>query len=195
MKARVHIYKGVVCLVAMAAVAACGEKKADDNIIVKKPVAVAEKPIQRVGDYQQERQFEWNGSTYTVAVERKADAQLPLVDDGEGNRYYDNRITVKIVRQDGSEFFSRAFTKQDFSAYVDEAYKGGALLGVVFDCVDDGVLRFAASVGSPDRTSDEYVPLVMKINRFGETSVSRDTALDTTGEENGAEAAADDDGV
>lgn len=195
MKATEHIYKGAICLVAATALVACGEKKADDNIIVKKPVAVVKKTIQRVGDYQQERQFEWNGSTYTVAVERKADAQLPLVDDGEGNRYYDNRITVRIVRQDGSEFFSRSFTKQDFSAYVDGAYAGGALLGVVFDCVDDGVLRFAASVGSPDRTSDEYVPLVLKINRFGETSVSRDTALDTAGDENGTTEDADDDGV
>ena len=57
--------------------------------------------------------------------------------------------------------------------------KVDALLGIVFDKVEDGVLRFAASVGSPDKASDEYIPLVLKISRSGSVSISKDTQFDT----------------
>ena len=41
---------------------------------------------------------------------------------------------------------------------------------------------FAASVGSPDRNSDEYVPLVLKVSRFGDIKISKDTQMDTVGD-------------
>ena len=113
-------------------------------------------------------------------MERKADHSLPLADDGQGNKYYDNRITVKIVRKDGSSFFNRTFTKDDFAKYVDPLYrKNSALLGIVLDKAEGDNLVFAASVGSPDKMSDEYVPLLMKISRFGDVAISKDTQLDT----------------
>jgi len=115
-----------------------------------------------------------------VFVQRKADESLPLADDGQGNKYYDNRITVKVTRKDGSEFFNRTFSKDDFDAYVDPLYKkNSALLGIVFDKAEGDYLVFAASVGSPDRMSDEYVPLVLKISRFGDVRISKDTQMDT----------------
>ena len=164
-------------------VVACKEKKQSDVIITTKPVPEAKKPTQKVGDYETTTPVDWVGSTYQVLVERKADESLPLADDGQGNKYYDNRITVKIVRKDGSEFFNRTFVKEDFSAYVDALYKkNSALLGIVLDRPEDDYLVFAASVGSPDKTSDEYVPLVMKISRFGDVKISKDTQLDTMSE-------------
>ena len=54
-----------------------------------------------------------------------------------------------------------------------------ALLGIVFDKAEGDNLVFAASVGSPDRMSDEYVPLVLKISRFGDVRISKDTQMDT----------------
>jgi len=33
--------------------------------------------------------------------------------------------------------------------------------------------RFAASVGSPDKSSDEYVPLVLTVNNLGTVSISK----------------------
>ncbi|MBR6494925.1 MAG: DUF4738 domain-containing protein, partial [Prevotella sp.] len=90
---------------------------------------------------------------------------------------------------------AKTFTKTDFSGYVDAAFsKQSALLGIVFDKVEDGALRFAASVGSPDKASDEFVPLVLKISRSGSVSISKDTQLDT---ENTSETAEydDEDGV
>ena len=43
-------------------------------------------------------------------------------------------------------------------------------------------MYFAASVGSPDKSSDEYVPLVVKISRFGDVSIKKDATLDTQSE-------------
>ena len=40
-------------------------------------------------------------------------------------------------------------------------------------------LIFAASVGNPDKTSDEYVPLILKIDNFGNVSASKDSRMDT----------------
>ena len=137
-------------------VVACKEKKQTDVIITTKPVPEAKKPTQKVGDYETTTPVDWVGSTYQVLVERKADESLPLADDGQGNKYYDNRITVKIIRKDGSEFFNRTFVKEDFSAYVDALYKkNSALLGIVLDRAEADYLVFAASVGSPDKMSDE----------------------------------------
>lgn len=53
------------------------------------------------------------------------------------------------------------------------------MLGIVFDRADGGSLIFAASVGSPDKMSDEYVPLVLTISRGGTVNIAKDTQLDT----------------
>lgn len=164
----------------------CKEKKQSDVIITTKPVEEKKLPTQKVGDYEMETPVDWVGSTYQVVVERKADESLPLADDGQGNKYFDNRISVRVVRKDGSEFFNRTFTKEDFSAYVDALYKkNSALLGIVLDKAEGDYLVFAASVGSPDKMSDEYVPLVLKISRFGDVSVSKDTQMDISSDQQG----------
>lgn len=159
----------------------CKEAKKSQDIITHKPKAqVINKKPQKIGDYLQTRNVEWIGATYKVVVSRQADETLKLVVDDSGNRYYDNKITVKILRKDGSEFFNRTFTKSDFESYVDDIYKkNSALLGVVLDAAQGDRLRFAASVGSPDKMSDEYVPLVLMISRTGAVSISKDTQLDT----------------
>ncbi len=179
---------GMLVITAMS----CKETKKETNIITHKKVVTAPKKTQKVGDYSQNRNVEWLGSEYAVTVDRKADSSLPLIDDGSGNKYYDNRISVKITRKDGTTFFSRAFTKSDFTQYVDATYRNGALLGIVLDKAEGDCLYFAASVGSPDTMSDEYVPLVMRIGRTGQVSISKDTQLDTGGSESELEKAEED---
>ena len=178
----------LVAALATIAIVSCKEKKPSEHIITTKPVEEAKKPTQEIGNYDMTTPVDWVGSTYQVVVERKADHSLPLADDGQGNKYYDNRISLKILRKDGSVFFSRVFTKDDFSRYVDALYqKNSALLGIVLDRAETDHLIFAASVGSPDKMSDEYVPLVMKISRFGDVSISKDTQMDTGSIESGGE--------
>lgn len=169
--------------VAIAAFVACTSKPKSNDIIAKKPVKATPKPTQNMGDYNQNRSVEWLGSNYSVNIERKADTSLPLTVDESGNKYYDNRITLTILRSDGTEFFKRTFAKSNFAEYVGEEYKKSAMLGLVFDHVDGDNIYFAASVGSPDKMSDNYVPLVVKISRVGGVSISTDTKLDTTSDD------------
>ena len=156
----------------------CKEKKNTGVIITKKPVIVAQRQIMKTGDYAQSRKVDWLGAVYTVETKRVADPSLPVIADGT-TKYYDNRITVRILRSDGSEFFNRTFTKTDFSSYVGKTYANGALVGIVLDRAEGDNLLFAASVGSPDKMSDEYIPLLMKVSRQGGITISKDTQLDT----------------
>ena len=188
-----QIFAASALCASIGGVAACTSKPKSNDIIAKKPVKEAPKPTQTMGDYSQNRSAEWLGGTYTVSVERKADRQLPLAEDESGNKYYDNRITVSILRSDGSEFFKRAFTKADFTDYVADDYKDGGLLGIVFDHAEGESLCFAASVGSPDKMSDNYVPLILKVSRTGGVTIDKDTRLDTTsGDADGDSEEADD---
>ena len=176
--------KHLLALVTMSVViclASCGGKKEKTDIIARKPIVVRAKETRAMGDHRESRKVQWIGASYTVDTEFKADKSLPLISDGE-QKYYDNRATVKILRKDGTVFFNRTFSKADFINQIDASYKDGALLGVVYDKCDGDNMYFAASVGSPDKSSDEYVPLVVKISRFGDVSIKKDATLDTQSE-------------
>ena len=171
-------YSLLVFSVGILTLMSCKEKKNTGVIITKKPVVVAQHQIMKTGDYAQSRKVDWLGAVYTVETKRVADPSLPVIADGN-TKYYDNRITVRILRSDGSEFFNRTFTKADFSSYVGKTYANGALVGIVLDRAEGDNLLFAASVGSPDKMSDEYIPLLMKVSRQGGITISKDTQLDT----------------
>lgn len=175
-------YSLLLFCVAVLILMSCKEKKNTGIIITKKPVAAAHRQIMKTGDYVQSRKVEWLGTVYTVETKRVADPSLPVIADGD-TKYYDNRITVRILRADGSEFFNRTFTKSDFSSYVGKTYANGALVGIVLDRAEGDNLLFAASVGSPDKMSDEYIPLLMKVSRQGRITISKDTQLDTGSDE------------
>lgn len=152
----------------------CKSEKETKTIIAEKPRQEEENRIQKVEENAQTRQISWLGNNYQISIERKADKDLPLADDGEGTNYYDNIIDVAITRADGSKFFTRKFTKKDFEKYTDSAYsKNRALLGIVFDRAEGNNLCFAAAIGSPDNLSDDYVSLSLKISKTGTFSIAR----------------------
>ena len=158
----------------------CVKKKDTNNIITHKEGKKRPKPIQKVGDFSQTRVVSWLGHNVKITTERLADKDLSLVQDENGNKYYDNKITLKIQRSDGSIFLERVFYKSDFSKFIDtSADKTTALLGVVFDRINGDHLLFAASVGSPDNMSDEFIPLVLKVSKSGSLSIYKDTQMDT----------------
>lgn len=157
------------------------KKKTNRDIIATKPVVLEKKATQSMSDYSQKRNVEWRGKSYVVSMSRKADSSLPLAEDESGNKYYDNRITVTVERADGSLFFNRTFQKSDFSSCISGDYAAhGALLGVVFNEVKGDNLYFAASVGSPDNMSDNFVPIVVRLSHMGAVKVYQDTQLDTS---------------
>jgi len=164
-------------------VMSCQEKKNNDTIITQKPVVQQKKGTQSMQSYENTSEKEWINGKYKIVTSRKPDNTLPLAQDGQGQKYYDNVISVTVSRADGSVFFDRKFTKDDFRQFLtDDFSKNGALLGIVFDKIDGNNLVFGASVGNPDIMSDEYLPLVLTVSNFGQVSIKKDTTLDTSSE-------------
>lgn len=171
-----------LAVVAMMVIS-CGEKKKSDDIIAPK----AEKPkLQapiRMQEYSQTTDIRWLDKNYQVEVRRVPDDSLRMVKDETGQKFVDNRISLRIMRADGSVFFSRVFTKAAFDAYLDTDYRQtGILEGLVFDKVEGANLFFAASVCHPQ--TDEYIPMVVSVSSQGEIGIRRDSEMDTNGGEN-----------
>ena len=128
----------------------CGKKKQTNDIIV--PTVETPKPQGpvRMQPYDQTNDVQWLGKEYQVAINRVSCDSLPMVKDETGQQFIDNRITVRILRSDGSVFFSRVFTKADFVAHLDDDYrKTGILEGIVYDKTDGNNIIFAGSVSHP----------------------------------------------
>ena len=151
----------------MAMTTGCKEEKKSTIIITEKPKPVTPKKPQKMGDYEQSVKVEWMGNSYTVETKLTACDSLPMINDG-ANQYFDNVIVLRIVRPDGSVFYSHKFTKRDFDKCLTDNYrKNGALLGIVYVKSDSQFLYFTTSVGSPDKSSYDYIPLVLKVHRLG----------------------------
>ena len=171
----------IVFFCALAAlVASCSEKKKHDDIIapkVEKPKLQA--PV-RMQEYNQATDIKWLGRDYQVVVSRTPDDSLRMVKDETGQKYVDNRISLRIIRADGSVFFSKSFTKAAFDGFLNDDYrKTGILEGLVFDKVEGNNLFFAASVCHPQ--TDEYIPMVVSVSNLGEVGIRLDDQLDTNG--------------
>lgn len=178
----------ILPLAALLLLTGCSQKKSDDIIATKPEVVKPQAPI-RMQEYKQTTDVAWLGKNYQVEVHRVADDSLKMVKDENGQKFVDNRISVKVMRSDGSVFFSRSFTKAAFESYLNNDYRQtGVLEGLVYDKVEGNNLFFAASVSHPQ--TDEYIPLVVSVSNFGEVGIRLDTDLDTNG---GNEANTDDD--
>ena len=172
-------------------VASCGEKKKHDDIIAPKVETPKPQAPVRMQDYRQTTDVKWLNKSYQVVVTRTPDDSLRMVKDETGQKYIDNRISLRVIRADGSVFFSRSFTKAAFESLLNDDYrKTGILEGLVFDRAEGNNLFFAASVGHPQ--TDEYIPMVVTVSNLGDVGIKLDNQLDTTGEERG-EGADDDD--
>jgi len=179
----------ILPLAALLLLTGCSQKKKSDDIIATKPEVVKPQAPIRMQEYKQTTDVAWLGKNYQVEVHRVADDSLKMVKDENGQKFVDNRISVKVMRSDGSVFFSRSFTKAAFESYLNNDYRQtGVLEGLVYDKVEGNNLFFAASVSHPQ--TDEYIPLVVSVSNFGEVGIRLDTDLDTNG---GNEANTDDD--
>ncbi len=167
-------------LAALTLLAACKEKKQTQDIIAPKVEAPKPSGPIRMQPYDTTSDVQWLGKAYKVQVVRTANDSLPMVKDETGQTFVDNRIAVIVRRADGSVAISKTFTKAYFERHIDAHYREmGILEGLVFDKVDGNFLQFAASVCLPQ--TDEYIPLEVKIDNFGNVSVERDSELDTNG--------------
>lgn len=164
----------IYCLpLLLVGIASCKDKPQSNIIIAHKPVVVTKQHKPRViGDVVRNSNISWVGGKYTVKVTVKCDTSLPLATDGM-TKYYDNRVNINIVRSDGSSFFNRTFTKTDFKNYVDaNYYEHGALIGIILEKVDGENLKFAASIGNPDRSIDDFASLDITVSHLGGISIA-----------------------
>ena len=168
-------------LAALALLAGCKEKKQTEDIIAPRKTEVV-RPAEpsRMQPYSRTWPVKWLGKDYQVVVNRVPNDSLPIVKDEAGDKFVDNSITLEVRRADGSVAINKTFTKASFDAYLDANYrKSGILEGLVFDEVDGLWLEFAASVSLP--LTDEYIPLEVKIDNYGNVKIERDSEMDTNG--------------
>lgn len=165
------------------ALLSCGEKKQNNDIIAPKPVEKKAALPTKMQGFNNEETVDWLGKRYVVKTSRQADTSMPMFSDDAGNKCYENKITVTVVRPDGTEFFSRTFTKSDFASYVDADYlKRSTMLGFAVYSVEGDNVVFSASVGSPDVLSDDFVPLVVTLSRMGGLTIKKDSQIGTSSE-------------
>lgn len=171
-------YKSVLALTFVGLLAtSCGKKKQHDDIIVQETeVPQPQAPI-RMQDYKDVKDVQWLGKQYQIEVSRTACDSLAMVKDESGQQFVDNRIVLKVIRQDGSVFCTKTFTKSAFNACLDDDYrKTGILEGFVFDKAEGNQLFFAASVCHPQ--TDEYIPMVVTVSNFGEVGIVKDQQME-----------------
>lgn len=170
----------ILALAGLLAIAGCKEKKQTQDIIAPKVEILKPQAPIRMQPYNDMRSVGWLGKEYKVVVNRFSCDSLPMVKDETGQVFVDNCIDVQVLRTDGSVAISKSFTKNLFDSYIEANFrKSGILEGLVFDEVDGQQLRFAASVSLPQ--TDEYIPLVVKIDNFGKVKIERDSEMDTNG--------------
>ena len=137
-------YKSVVALAFVGLITtSCGKKKQHDDIIVQETEAPQPQAPIRMQDYKDVKDVQWLGKQYQVEVTRTASDSLAMVKDETGQQFVDNRIVLKVIRQDGSVFCTKTFTKSAFNGCLDDDYrKTGILEGFVFDKAEGNHLFF-----------------------------------------------------
>lgn len=163
-------------------IGSCKKEVESKDILIDKPKTEKkqdDKPLQST-DYSQEYDISWLGNDYKVIMKRQVDKSLPMVKDENGLTYYDNRITIAIQRRDGSYVMNKTFTKSDFQQYYrgNKSAEQGGLLGIVYDCIENDKVVFAGSIGSPERSSDMYLPVIIKVDRNGNYSIAIDNRME-----------------
>ena len=171
-------YKSVMALAFVGLItASCGKKKQHDDIIVQETETPKPQAPIRMQDYKDVKDVQWLGKQYQVEVTRTASDSLAMVKDETGQQFVDNRIVLKVIRQDGTVFCTKTFTKSAFNACLDDDYrKTGILEGFVFDKAEGNQLFFAASVCHPQ--TDEYIPMVVTVSNFGEVGIAKDQQME-----------------
>lgn len=153
------------------------KKKDPDNYVVESiQKDVVSAAIQELQVISASSQADFKGSTYDMKVVRRPDNTLPVVTDAQGQKYYDNTITLEISTG-GKLFVNKIFNKNTFASYLDSEFIQHAILeGLVFDKVTDYGLMFAASVSYPE--SDLYVPFHVTVLPNGTLSIEKADLMD-----------------
>ena len=120
--------------------------------------------------------FTYKGKEYQSSVVRRPDESLPIVKNEQGEKFVDNRITLRITCG-GKQVVDKVFTKDNFASLVDAKFmKYSILEGLVYDKTTPQGIIYAASVCYPQ--SDLYVPIRLTITADGKISMAKEELME-----------------
>lgn len=135
--------------------------------------------VQRMQVSRIDQSIVCNGKKYNLFIERAPSDSLPSVKSDLGI-FADNRIIVRISRENGSKVFAKTFTKQSFADFLSaDKLRHFVLEGVVFDEEKTNAgqhIILAASISYPQ--TDLYIPFSIMITAEGKMSISRDEDME-----------------
>ena len=131
--------------------------------------------VQRMQTMHINQEISCKGKKFHLVIDRVPADDLPAVKSEMGT-FADNRITVKITRENGASLFTKSFIKKDFASHLTTDYLSHSVLeGLVFDDVktaDSKEITLAASISYP--MTDLYIPFTLVISQDGKLSLSKD---------------------
>lgn len=131
--------------------------------------------VQRMQVSNINQEITCKGKKYQLTINRRPADDLPSVKSEMGT-FAENRIRVKILRENGTNLFSKEFVKSDFAAHLTTDYLSHSILeGLVFDDVktlENQQITLAASVSYP--MTDLYIPFTIVITQDGKMALSKD---------------------
>ncbi|MEL5895430.1 DUF4738 domain-containing protein [Bacteroides sp. GD17] len=173
--------KKLVYMLACASViffTACSSKnkseKEDAQLLMQDSTEAAAPQRMQVSDVK--ATFTFKGKEYQSSVVRRPDESLPIVKNEQGEKFVDNRITLRLT-SGGKQVVDRVFTKESFASLVDAKFMKYAILeGLVYDQTTPQGIIYAASVCYPQ--SDLYVPIKLTITADGKISMTQDEMME-----------------
>lgn len=160
----------LLLIMSLMVVASCKKKEQQDDIIIEKVVEKPQEAPVDMGADESTGSVTWiKGAEYSYSITRKANSQLPVVNNHD-TKYYDNSVKLVVRRADGSVFFEKTFSKENFAPVLPEEFKkNGVLLNMNFEKAEGNELLFVVSVGSPDETNEEFYYVRMSLDNMGAT--------------------------
>ena len=150
------------------------KEKEDAQALMQDSVKAAGPQRMQVSDVK--ATFTYQGKEYQSSVLRQPDENLPIVKNEQGEKFIDNRITLRLTCG-GKQIVDRVFTKENFASLVDAKFMQYAILeGLVYDQTTPQGIIYAASVCYPQ--SDLYVPIRLTITSDGKISMAKEELME-----------------
>lgn len=150
------------------------KEKEDAQALMQDSVEAAGPQRMQVSDIK--ATFNYQGKEYQSSVLRQPDESLPIVNNGQGEKFFDNRITLRLTCG-GKQIVDKVFTKENFTSLVEAKFMQYAILeGLVYDQTTPQGIIYAASLCYPQ--SDLYVPIRLTITSDGKISMAREELME-----------------
>ena len=136
-------------------------KKDGTQVLMQDSTEIAGPQRMQVSDVK--TSFTYKGKEYQSSVVRRPDESLPIVKNEQGEKFVDNRITLRITCG-GKQVVDAKFMKYSI------------LEGLVYDKTTPQGIIYAASVCYPQ--SDLYVPIRLTITADGKISMAKEELME-----------------